>query len=362
MVNDITPPLELPALRTRALIAEPTLPARVSLHEPDDMVRRLLIGDSIPMRELRMLIRLVADTDAAVVVTGPSGAGKEVVARALHAASQCTGPLVAVNCGAIPAELIESELFGHEKGSFTGAVAQRRGRFEQADGGILFLDEIGDMPLAMQVKLLRVLEERSIERVGGTTSIPVRCRIICATHRDLPTEVAAGRFREDLWYRLAVMPLSVPALADRVSDLPALVAHLQADAAARPRFTDAAFAMLMTHRWSGNVRELRNVVTRAAILHRGGTIDAATASALIAATPAAPAPQPDVGGAASQVTSMVAQTLDLKAMLTELERRHIVAALGAAHGVVADAARLVGLGRTTFLEKMKRHEITRVAA
>ena len=355
MVNDIALTLQAPTTKV--------VPSIMPQGEPDDAVRRLLIGDSPAMRDLRMLIRLVAETDAAVVATGPSGAGKEVVARAIHAASGCAGPLVAVNCGAIPAELIESELFGHEKGSFTGAVAQRRGRFEQAEGGILFLDEIGDMPLAMQVKLLRVLEERVIERVGGSAPIRVNCRIVCATHRDLPAEVAAGRFREDLWYRLAVMPLAVPPLAERIADLPALVAHLQRDTPDAPRFTDAALAVLMTHRWPGNVRELRNIVTRAAILHRGQALDAAMTATLIAAAPAAvPSPRNDAAVMAGEVTGMVAQTLDLKAMLTELERRHIVAALGAAHGVVADAARLVGLGRTTFLEKMKRHDITRAAA
>jgi sigma-54 specific flagellar transcriptional regulator A len=334
---------------------------RPSLCEPQDAVRALLIGASPQMQELRMLIRLVAASDASVVVTGPSGSGKEVVARAIHAASGCSGPLVAVNCGAIPAELIESELFGHEKGSFTGAVSQRKGRFEQAAGGVLFLDEIGDMPLAMQVKLLRVLEERQIERVGGSESIAVTCRIICATHRDLPAEVAAGRFREDLWYRLAVMPLAVPALAERINDLPALVSHLQGEDVRNPHFTSCAMATLMAHRWPGNVRELKNLILRAAILFQNRDVDAAMAATLIGvARPAAPAIDA-VHTAASEATAMVAQTLDLKSMLTELERRHIVAALGAAHGVVADAARLVGMGRTTFLEKMKRHDITRGA-
>ncbi len=356
MVNDILAPVH----------SEPRSAVRVPYRhdqEPDDAVRRLLIGEAPAMCELRMLIRLVAASDAAVVVTGPSGSGKEVVARAIHLASGCTGPIIAVNCGAIPAELIESELFGHEKGSFTGAIAQRRGRFEQAQGGILFLDEIGDMPLAMQVKLLRVLEERQIERIGGTSSIPVNCRIICATHRDLPREVASGRFREDLWYRLAVMPLSVPGLSERVGDLPALLAHLQSGAITPPRFTDTALATLMAHRWPGNVRELRNFVARAAILFPGATIDAAQAASLIGVTPVPVAPSPDrVANTASHMTSIVAHTLDLKAVLTELERRHIVAALGAAHGVVADAARLVGMGRTTFLEKMKRHDVTRALA
>jgi sigma-54 dependent transcriptional regulator, flagellar regulatory protein len=337
-----------------------TAQTRPPLTEPEDAVSRILIGNSPAMQELRMLIRLVAGSDASVVVTGPSGSGKELVARAIHAASGCAGPLVAVNCGAIPAELIESELFGHEKGSFTGAIAQRKGRFEQAAGGVLFLDEIGDMPLAMQVKLLRVLEERRIERVGGHDGIAVDCRIVCATHRDLPHEVAAGRFREDLWYRLAVMPLAVPPLAERIGDLPALVLHLQAGALSSPRFGDAALAVLMSHIWPGNVRELRNLVLRAAILHQGRDIDAAMTAALISAhpRPAAPSAAQIV---ANDATTMVAQTLDLRAMLTELERRHIIAALGAAHGVVADAARLVGMGRTTFLEKMKRHEVTRMA-
>jgi sigma-54 dependent transcriptional regulator, flagellar regulatory protein len=339
------------------MMNEPTL-TRPALSEPDDAVRRLLIGDAPAMQELRMLVRLVAASEASVVVTGPSGSGKEVVARAIHAASGCSDPLVAVNCGAIPAELIESELFGHEKGSFTGATSQRKGRFEQAAGGVLFLDEIGDMPLAMQVKLLRVLEERRIERVGGSDSIRIDCRIVCATHRDLPGEVAAGRFREDLWYRLAVMPLSVPALADRVTDLPALVAHLQAGTYGGPRISDAALAVMMAHDWPGNVRELRNLVLRAAILHQGREVDAAMAASLIGAAPVRDVPSP-AHAEASEATAMIAQTLDLKAMLAELERRHIVAALGAAQGVVADAARLVGMGRTTFLEKMKRHDVSR---
>jgi sigma-54 dependent transcriptional regulator, flagellar regulatory protein len=218
------------------------------------------------------------------------------------------------------------------------------------------------MPLTMQVKLLRVLEERRVERVGGSENISVDCRIVCATHRDLRREVAAGRFREDLWYRLAVMPLDVPPLAERAADLPALIEHLQRHVPTRLDFTSSALAALMAYDWPGNVRELRNLILRASILYQGRAIDAGMAAALIGAAPPRAAVPDPVHSAANEATEMVAQTLDLKSMLTELERRHIVAALGAAHGVVADAARLVGMGRTTFLEKMKRHEITRAVA
>jgi sigma-54 dependent transcriptional regulator, flagellar regulatory protein len=326
--------------------------------EPKDAAQMLLIGTSPAMRTLRGLIRLVADSDAPVVLTGPSGTGKEVVAQALHALSARHGnALVPVNCGAIPGELIESELFGHEKGSFTGAITQRRGRFEQADGGTLFLDELGDMPLAMQVKLLRVLEDRRVARIGGTASIAVDTRIVCATHRDLPHEVSAGRFREDLWYRLAVFPIAVPALAERGEDIRLLIAHfLKRCAGLPPQFSDGAIARLMTHDWPGNVRELRNLVARAQIIFAGRTVSADDAATLIGAQP-----RVAVARVPEQATAPSPGGIDLKTMLGELERRHIVAALGAAHGVVADAARLVGLNRTTFLEKMKRHDVTRGA-
>lgn len=321
----------------------------------DDLEKRL-IGSSAMMVELRSSIRRIAQADASVIIGGPSGAGKEVVAQAIHAASgHRNGPMIAVNCGAIPADLLESELFGHEKGSFTGAIAQRKGRFEQADHGTLFLDEIGDMPAAMQVKLLRVLEDRCIERVGGHHRIAVNVRIICASHRDLRAEVAAGRFREDLYFRLAVVPIAVPALANRTTDIPALIAHLQSLSLAEepPHFAPDALARLMAYRWPGNVRELRNLVDRAAILHAGAVIDASMADALI-------------GNAAfAASTSLLPETapaidpMDLKAMLADVERRHLLAALAAAHGVVADAARMVRMNRTTFLEKMKRHDVTR---
>ncbi len=341
----------------------PQSPARSpSRGAADDPVAALLIGSSPAMAALRHLVRQIAPTSASVLLQGASGTGKEVVARALHAASGRRGPMVAVNCGAIPAELIESELFGHEKGSFTGAVAQRKGRFEQASGGTLFLDEIGDMPLAMQVRLLRVLEERQVERVGGTTPIAVDCRIICATHRDVPAAIAAGRFREDLWFRLAVLPLHTPPLVERTADIAELIGHLQGDAPHRPHFTAAAIDVLRAHDWPGNVRELRNLVDRAGILHPAESIDAAMARALLCTAPLGAVPRAEGGAVGPSVPPLSASGVDLRAMLTDVERQHVLAALSAAHGVVADAARLCGMGRTTFLDKMKRHAITRELA
>jgi sigma-54 dependent transcriptional regulator, flagellar regulatory protein len=215
--------------------------------EPQDSVRALLVGDSAAMQALRQLVRLMAASPAPALVLGPTGSGKEVVARAIHAAGGPERPFVAVNCAAIPAELIESELFGHEKGSFTGASERRIGRFEAASGGTLFLDEIGDMPAAAQVRLLRVIEERMFERVGGGKPISFTGRIICATHCDLTRQAATGRFREDLWFRIAVLPLTVPSLDERRGDIPALVAALAQRIDGAPRFGAGAMDRLMQH-------------------------------------------------------------------------------------------------------------------
>jgi sigma-54 dependent transcriptional regulator, flagellar regulatory protein len=321
-------------------------------------VDTLLLGNSTVMATIRALVRRVAPGTTSVLITGPSGSGKERVARAIHTASdRSSGPFVAINCGAIPRDLLESELFGHEKGSFTGAHAQRQGRFEEAHKGTLFLDEIGDMPPDMQVKLLRVLEERRIERVGGRGSITVDVRIISATHRDLSIAIEDQRFREDLYYRLAVFPIHLPGLAARPEDLPLLIHHFLrsiADSKTTVRFSAQAITALATHAWPGNVRELRNFVERAAILHPGETLGPADVDALLLrpkAVIATPAPPPTP----VQETDIAPAGIDLRAILHDLEGRYIGQALDRTGGVVADAARLLGLQRTTLIEKMRRH-------
>jgi sigma-54 dependent transcriptional regulator, flagellar regulatory protein len=345
-----------------------------------DPVTALLIGASIAMVEVRRQVAQVGPSEASVIVTGPSGSGKEVVARAIHAASRrATANHVAVNCGAIPRDLIESELFGHEKGSFTGAHAQHRGRFEEADGGTLFLDEIGDMPHDMQVKLLRVLEDRRVTRVGGRGATPVDVRVVSATHRCLDSAIDEQRFREDLFYRLAVFPIDLPALAERREDVPELVHHfMKSPAARRSRvlFNSKALDRLAAHDWPGNVRELRNLVERAAILHPGETIgaeqveamlirrgrnSAAERAALWAATEpaAAPAPQSIAETRAPRIER--GKPVELKQMLTDLERRYILEALDVTGGIIAEAARHLSLQRTTLIEKMRRHGIDAAA-
>jgi sigma-54 specific flagellar transcriptional regulator A len=295
-----------------------------------------------------------------------------MVARAIHAASRrAAAPSIAVNCGAIPRDLIESELFGHEKGSFTGAHTQRAGRFEEADGGTLFLDEIGDMPHDMQVKLLRVLEERRVQRVGGRGAIAIDTRIVSATHRDLDIAIEEQRFREDLYYRLAVFPIDLPGLSERREDVAQLVAHFTARGdrqRGRIRFTSQALDRLAAHNWPGNVRELRNFIDRAGILHPGETLGAEQVerllfrrgrtsgterAALWAATEiAAPAPAPT-----DEIILSREHPVALKTMLADLERRYIAEALQIAGGTVAEAARLLTLQRTTLIEKMRKYDI-----
>ena len=343
-------------------------------------VDSLLIGDSAAMRDVRYLIRQVARSDASVIVTGPTGSGKEVIARAIHIEShRAAHPFVAVNTGAIPRDLLESELFGHEKGSFTGAISQRRGRFEEADTGTLFLDEIGDMPFDMQVKLLRVLEARTVQRVGGRGHIAVDTRIVSATHRDIDAAIEEQRFRADLYYRLAVFPIDLPSLAERREDLPLLVRHFVAMSAAKVSFNPAALARLLGHEWPGNVRELRNVIDRAAILFSGQVIGAEQVEMLLAprgrrmAGAAVPMPtdvqrdartlQDDLAarlrerppGLAPAAPLLGDAPVDLRTTVADLEHRYITEALRAADGVVAEAARLLSLQRTTLIEKMRKH-------
>lgn len=328
----------------------------------------ILIGQSGALRDLRALLERVGASEASVLVTGPSGSGKELVARAIHRASgRCDGAFVALNCGAVPADLMESELFGHERGAFTGALTRRIGRFEEAHGGTLFLDEIGDMRFDMQVKLLRVLEDGLVQRVGGGAPVVADVRIVSATHQDLDGALAAGRFRADLYFRLGVVVIRVPGLAERAEDVPALIAHFQGQrrCGGMARFGPDALARLMAYDWPGNVRELRNVVARADILFAGYQIGAAQVDQLLDArlgrAPAAVQPiQPDLFAALPAVPTAAAP-VDLKRLVERLEQDRIETALTAAGGVISEAARLLTLKRTTLIEKMRKYGVGKIA-
>jgi sigma-54 dependent transcriptional regulator, flagellar regulatory protein len=321
-----------------------------------------LVGQSAAMCQLRATVAQVAASSATVLLTGPTGAGKENVARALHAASaRGARSFEAVNCGAIPANLAESELFGAEAGAFTGAGKARIGKFEAAQGGTLFLDEIGDLPLDMQVKLLRVLETREVERLGGSRAIPVDVRIIAATNVDLEASVAEGRFRADLYWRLAVVWIDIPPLADRSADIPALVAHFADAHRQRVSLTACGEAALAAHPWPGNLRELRNFVDRA-LAHGERCLDAPTVARVLVprrrppadwlqASQTAVTPGLTRGPAALGNSATAPQ---LKSLLAEAEAALIADALTASNGTIAHSARLLGLKRTTLIEKMRR--------
>ena len=372
---------------------------------------RLPTGTSKAVRDVISLIRQVADHDSTVLILGESGTGKEVAARAIHDLSpRRQRPFVAVNCGAIPAELLESELFGHEKGAFTGAVSSRKGRFEIAEGGTLFLDEIGDMSPTMQVKLLRVLQERVFERVGN--HVPMRCnvRIIAATHRNLEESMARSTFREDLFHRLNVFPIEMPALRSRLEDLPLLIrdfaAHNVAEGRSEVQLAPRALAALALCPWPGNVRELANLVERLSIVTAGRTADLGDLPAkyrpadwsnswiapqfaneiasldttvaerilldgdvLPEGTQLLPTTQvlvefdtdeelADKNARAEDTLAVLPEAgLDLRAHLTEIERKLVVQALERSQGVVAHAARLLGLRRTTLVEKLRKLDL-----
>jgi DNA-binding NtrC family response regulator len=329
--------------RIRSAAAE--VPVPLQDVDPDVVGQYALVGQSPAMLEVYKLMARVAPSTATVVVQGESGTGKEVVARAIHVnGPKASGPFVAVNCAAIPENLLESELFGHEKGSFTGAMARKIGRFEQAAGGTLFLDEIVDMSLALQAKILRAVQEREIERVGGGETIPVEVRLIAATNRDLKEAIAQGRFREDLYYRLAVVTIRLPKLAERGDDLVLLTAFFVRHFAERygkriGAISDRALDLLRNHAWVGNVRELRNVIERAVIVASGDTLQVEHLPDELRGEEAALPDRPR------------------GALLTlaELEARHIARILAHTNGQIGAAAEILGIHRNTLTRKMKEY-------
>ena len=354
---------------------------------------RSLDGQSMGIQEVRHLIEQVSTTEANVLILGESGTGKEVVARNIHYHSgRRNGPFVPINCGAIPAELLESELFGHEKGAFTGAITARKGRFELAEGGTLFLDEIGDMPMSMQVKLLRVLQERCFERVGGNSTIKANVRVIAATHRNLEEMIDGQKFREDLYYRLNVFPIEMPALRDRIDDIPLLLQELmtrmEAEGAQPICFTPRAINSMMEHDWPGNVRELANLVERMVILYPNSLVDVNhlptkyrysdipefqpepsrfssveeqerdVLEGIFAEDFNFEEPQefvPDIDAP----QALPPEGVNLKELLADLEVNLINQALEAQGGVVARAADMLGMRRTTLVEKMRKYNMQR---
>ncbi len=322
-------------------------------------------GRSKRISRVRELIEQVAPHNSTVLITGESGTGKEVVARSIHEnSSRADMPFVPINCGAIPAELLESELFGHEKGSFTGALNSRKGRFEMAEGGTLFLDEIGDMSVTMQVKLLRVLQERCYERVGGTKTRQCNVRVLAATHCCLEEAIEKKEFRLDLFYRLNVFPIEMPPLRKRKMDLPELVTNLMSrqenDGRCSLRLTSDAMRTLGSYAWPGNIRELSNLVERLTIQNSDGMIDTCdlpskyrnhcvdtTDDELL-----------DENTQVSSETQLPGEGLDLREHLSNVEKKLISQALRASNGTVASAARLLNLGRTTLVEKLRKYDLS----
>jgi sigma-54 dependent transcriptional regulator, flagellar regulatory protein len=344
-----------------------------SQQRPVDLFRSL-VGTSRAVQMVRKLIQQVANSEANVLILGESGTGKEVVARNLHYYSNRRDKaFVPVNCGAIPGDLLESELFGHEKGAFTGAISARQGRFELAEHGTLFLDEIGDMSLNMQVKLLRVLQERTFERVGSNKSIEADVRIIAATHRDLEEAITDGKFREDLFYRLNVFPIEMPPLRDRVEDVPLLVNELirriEHEKRGSVRLTQGAILALCQYNWPGNVRELANLVERMAILYPFGVVDIGDLPEKFQTDTIAPETarlsEEILTSAQPMQYQLEAEPrlprggLDLKEHLSNLEVGFIKQALDDANGVVAQAAKRLGMRRTTLVEKLRKYGLQR---
>ncbi|QLZ69585.1 sigma-54-dependent Fis family transcriptional regulator [Legionella sp. PC1000] len=333
---------------------------------------RSLVGNSPSIRNVRRLIEQVSDTEASVLILGESGTGKEVVARNIHAlSSRAMKPFIPINCGAIPGELLESELFGHEKGAFTGAITSRQGRFELANGGTLFLDEIGDMPLPMQVKLLRVLQERCFERVGANKSIDVNVRIIAATHRNLEEAIKEGKFREDLFYRLNVFPIEMPPLRERAEDIPLLfnelIARIESENRPSVRLMPDAMAVLSQYSWPGNIRELANLVERLTILFPKGILSREDLpqkvrgeyKPLYAESDTSNSEREALLEVMDQEQISTAEGIDLKEHLVKTELALISQALNESDWVVAHAASYLNMRRTTLVEKMRKYGLTR---
>jgi two-component system NtrC family response regulator len=347
----LTKPLDLEELLLRvARVAER---ARLKTEVRDLRARLVerhrlegIIGESGRMQEVLALAKRVAPSDATVLIRGESGTGKELIARAIHFNSpRANGPLVNLNCAALPEQLLESELFGHEKGAFTGAIAQRKGRFEQADGGSIFLDEIGDLSPALQVKLLRVLQERQFERVGGNKTISADVRVMAATHRDLEQAMREGTFRDDLYYRLNVVTIQIPPLRERREDIPLLLDHFLRKFAEKNRrdvtgLTAAARDALLKYEYPGNVRELENIVERAVLLCRGRVIDVEDLPATVRPGQRSP------GEPLSK---------DLPGILADIERQAIASALERSGGVQTQAADALGISERVLRYKMKKY-------
>ena len=348
--------------KLQAQLAEYTGYLNQQLHGEFDFGN--IIGESAALREVLSKVEQVAPTASTVLLRGETGTGKELVAHAIHINSpREEKPFVRVNCAALAPGILESELFGHEKGSFTGAMERRRGRFELADGGTLFLDEVGDLPMEVQIKLLRTLQERELERVGGNETIKVDVRVVSATNRNLEKMIEDGEFREDLYYRLNVFPINLPPLRDRLEDLPVLVNHFvtkfarQMGVPAAPATADA-LAKVREYNWPGNVRELENIVERAMILARGAPLAAQHLDFGRRAMPAAnqSGPVPTVTAAPAPATAATGdEGKSLAERLLDSERKEIVSAVEKSRGNIASAARTLGINRSTLYYRLRKH-------